>query len=86
MNYFSNNFHIVSPTQCAGFFATLQHVFLFGALFALVNLLAMVPRDIIVLPHVLYLALHGEQKEHNEIDEKNWPEHRHVEGAAKCHE
>ncbi|KAJ8533331.1 hypothetical protein ON010_g13923 [Phytophthora cinnamomi] len=59
---------------------------LFGVLLALVDLLAVVPRDVVVLPHVLDLALHGERKEHDEVDEQDGPEHGHVEGAAERHE
>ena len=40
---------------------------LFGTFLALVDLLAVIPRDVIMLPHVLYLTLHCKCKKYGEV-------------------
>lgn len=41
-------------------------------------------RDISIFDHVPDLALHGEYKQDDPIQQKNWPKHRHVENTEEC--
>ena len=51
-----------------------------------IALLTARPGQVLMLPHVLDLTLHGEEGQCDEVHEQNWPEHRDVEDLEERHE
>lgn len=52
---------------------------------SVVGRLAKAERHIPVLDHMVDLALHRNEEEHNEIQQQDGPEHRHVEYTKEGH-